>query len=212
MPFGRRSPLEALALPGVILAYKYSQFRQRRREAASRRVTERELSALHHKIVSLFVLIRFAMHTEFSSPWAGLESIEVLEWHNRMGILPMAIVSLLLYHFCLFPFSFLLLLLNNQSQQMTKEHTMYTSIHTHTHIVITSKALNTSAVRWMRRKPFELIIVKQNVNVNHCCWYINECSQLRSDVIFHVDVSRDARAGILYFCVVLSSFDVIRSE
>uniref|UniRef100_A0A1A9WK50 Uncharacterized protein n=1 Tax=Glossina brevipalpis TaxID=37001 RepID=A0A1A9WK50_9MUSC len=52
MPFGRKSPLEALALPGVILAYKYSQFRQRRREAASRRVTERELSALHHKIVS----------------------------------------------------------------------------------------------------------------------------------------------------------------
>ncbi|XP_055383325.1 probable serine/threonine-protein kinase DDB_G0282963 [Condylostylus longicornis] len=53
MPFGRKSPLEALALPGVILAYKYSQFRQRRREAASRRVTERELSALHHKIDKL---------------------------------------------------------------------------------------------------------------------------------------------------------------
>lgn len=53
MPFGRRSPLETLALPGVILAYKYSQFRQRRREAASRRVTERELSALHHKIVRI---------------------------------------------------------------------------------------------------------------------------------------------------------------
>lgn len=52
MPFGRRSPLETLAMPGAILAYKYSQFRQRRREAASRRVTERELSALHHKIVS----------------------------------------------------------------------------------------------------------------------------------------------------------------
>ncbi|XP_034650374.1 atrophin-1 [Drosophila subobscura] len=53
MPFGRKSPLEALALPGVMLAYKYSQFRQRRREAASRRVTERELSALHHKIDKL---------------------------------------------------------------------------------------------------------------------------------------------------------------
>ncbi|KAM8712271.1 hypothetical protein ACLKA7_012743 [Drosophila subpalustris] len=52
MPFGRKSPLEALALPGVMLAYKYSQFRQRRREAASRRVTERELSALHHKIAN----------------------------------------------------------------------------------------------------------------------------------------------------------------
>lgn len=54
MPFGRRSPLETLALPGVMLAYKYSQFRQRRREAASRRVTERELTALHHKIVSFY--------------------------------------------------------------------------------------------------------------------------------------------------------------
>lgn len=43
------SPLEAL---GVILACKYRQFRQRRHEAANRRVTERELSALHYKIVS----------------------------------------------------------------------------------------------------------------------------------------------------------------
>lgn len=54
MPFGK-SPLEALEImkmPGVILAYKYTQFRQRRREAESRRVTERELNALHHKIVS----------------------------------------------------------------------------------------------------------------------------------------------------------------
>lgn len=30
MPFGRRSPLETLALPGVILAYKYNQFRQKK--------------------------------------------------------------------------------------------------------------------------------------------------------------------------------------
>lgn len=52
MPFGGRSPLETLALPGVILAYKYRQYRQRRCEAANRRVTERELSALHYKIVS----------------------------------------------------------------------------------------------------------------------------------------------------------------
>lgn len=57
MPFGRKSPLEALALPGVILAYKYSQFRQRRREAASQRCTERELSALHHKIVSILYIV-----------------------------------------------------------------------------------------------------------------------------------------------------------
>lgn len=68
MPFGRRSPLETLALPGAMLAYKYSQFRQRRREAASRRVTERELSALHHKIVSLQprkLFILFCLFTIF---------------------------------------------------------------------------------------------------------------------------------------------------
>lgn len=51
MPFGRKSPLEALAHPGAILAYKYTQFRQKRREAASRRITEKELTSLHHKIV-----------------------------------------------------------------------------------------------------------------------------------------------------------------
>ncbi|XP_058464041.1 uncharacterized protein LOC131438203 [Malaya genurostris] len=53
MPFGRKSPLEALAMPGAIIAYKYSQYRQRRREAANRRVTERELTALHNKIEKL---------------------------------------------------------------------------------------------------------------------------------------------------------------
>lgn len=56
MPFGRKSPLEALANPGAILAYKYTQFRQKRREAASRRITEKELTSLHHKIVSLTII------------------------------------------------------------------------------------------------------------------------------------------------------------
>ncbi|CAO1365016.1 unnamed protein product [Diamesa serratosioi] len=51
MPFGRRSPLEALVItPASHLACKYNQFRARRREAQSRRVTERELSNLHNKI------------------------------------------------------------------------------------------------------------------------------------------------------------------
>jgi hypothetical protein len=63
MPFGK-SPLEALEImkmPGMILAYKYSQFRQRRREAESRRVTERELNALHHKIVSYLTFLLIAV-------------------------------------------------------------------------------------------------------------------------------------------------------
>lgn len=50
--FGRKSPLEVLVMPAVC---KYNQFRQRRREAQSKKVTERELNALHHKIVSLIV-------------------------------------------------------------------------------------------------------------------------------------------------------------
>lgn len=50
--FGRKSPLVALVSPGVKLARKYNQFRQRRREAQSKKVTERELTALNHKIVS----------------------------------------------------------------------------------------------------------------------------------------------------------------
>lgn len=48
--FGRKSPLEMLVMPAVC---KYNQFRQRRREAQSKKVTERELTALHHKIEKL---------------------------------------------------------------------------------------------------------------------------------------------------------------
>lgn len=62
--FGRKGPLDALVSPGVMLACKYNQFRQRRREAQSKKVTERELTALHHKIVSLFL--------SFSSPYLEL--------------------------------------------------------------------------------------------------------------------------------------------
>lgn len=48
--FGRKSPLEALVMPAV---FKYRQIRERRREAQSKKVTERELNALHNKIVSI---------------------------------------------------------------------------------------------------------------------------------------------------------------
>jgi hypothetical protein len=47
--FGRKSPLEALVMPAVC---KYRQIRERRKEAQSKKVTERELNALHNKIVS----------------------------------------------------------------------------------------------------------------------------------------------------------------
>ncbi|OAD55344.1 hypothetical protein WN48_04858 [Eufriesea mexicana] len=43
-------PLVVLALPGMYLFYKYSQYRREQRELSRRRVTERELQHLHHKI------------------------------------------------------------------------------------------------------------------------------------------------------------------
>ncbi|KAL7051188.1 hypothetical protein ACKWTF_004377 [Chironomus riparius] len=46
--FESKSPFEAIAS-------KYNQFKQRRREAQSRKVTEKELTALHHKIEKLLV-------------------------------------------------------------------------------------------------------------------------------------------------------------
>lgn len=49
---GLMRPLVVLALPGMYLFYKYSQYRREQRELSRRRVTERELQQLHHKIVS----------------------------------------------------------------------------------------------------------------------------------------------------------------
>ena len=50
-------PLVVLALPGMYLFYKYNQYRQEQRELSRRRVTERELQHLHHKIVSKFLIV-----------------------------------------------------------------------------------------------------------------------------------------------------------
>ena len=49
---GIMKPLVVLALPGMYLFYKYSQYRREQRELSRRRITERELQHLHHKIVS----------------------------------------------------------------------------------------------------------------------------------------------------------------
>lgn len=53
---GLMKPLVVLALPGMYLFYKYSQYRREQRELSRRRVTERELQHLHHKIVSGFLV------------------------------------------------------------------------------------------------------------------------------------------------------------
>ncbi|KAK0080543.1 hypothetical protein PV325_013792 [Microctonus aethiopoides] len=47
---GLMKPLVVLALPGMYLFYKYSQYRREQRELSRRRITERELQHLHHKI------------------------------------------------------------------------------------------------------------------------------------------------------------------
>lgn len=49
---GFMKPFVVLALPGMYLFYKYNQYRREQRELSRRRVTERELQQLHHKIVS----------------------------------------------------------------------------------------------------------------------------------------------------------------
>lgn len=45
-------PLPALALPGMYLVYKYNEYKRQRQEQHRRKVTERELDHLNHKIVS----------------------------------------------------------------------------------------------------------------------------------------------------------------
>lgn len=46
-------PFVVLALPGMYLLFKYNQYRQQQMETARRRVTERELTHLNTKIVSI---------------------------------------------------------------------------------------------------------------------------------------------------------------
>lgn len=46
-------PFVVLALPGMYLFYKYSQYKRQQQEQNRRKVTERELAHLNHKIVSL---------------------------------------------------------------------------------------------------------------------------------------------------------------
>lgn len=45
-------PLVVLAFPGMYLVYKISEFKRQQQEHNRRKVTERELAHLNHKIVS----------------------------------------------------------------------------------------------------------------------------------------------------------------
>lgn len=47
-------PLSAIAVPGMYLFYKYSEFKRQQQEVHRKKVTEKELDHLNHKIVSVF--------------------------------------------------------------------------------------------------------------------------------------------------------------
>lgn len=55
-------PFVVLALPGMYLFYKYNQYKQQQQEQSRRKVTERELAHLNHKIVSGGKFYLFATH------------------------------------------------------------------------------------------------------------------------------------------------------
>ncbi|KAG8230034.1 hypothetical protein J437_LFUL015253 [Ladona fulva] len=48
-------PLVVLALPGMYLFYKYNQYKRQQQEQDRRKVTERELAHLNHKIFTMDV-------------------------------------------------------------------------------------------------------------------------------------------------------------
>lgn len=52
MPSGLMKPLVVLAFPGMYLVYKITEFKRQQQEHNRRKVTERELAHLNHKIVS----------------------------------------------------------------------------------------------------------------------------------------------------------------
>ena len=53
-------PLSAIAVPGMYLFYKYSEFKRQQQESHRKKVTEKELDHLNHKIVSyIFTLFLY---------------------------------------------------------------------------------------------------------------------------------------------------------
>ena len=53
LPHSLVKPLVALASPGMYLVHKYSQFKRQQQESQKKKVTEKELQHLNHKIVSI---------------------------------------------------------------------------------------------------------------------------------------------------------------
>ena len=55
-------PLSAIAVPGMYLFYKYSEFKRQQQEVHRKKVTEKELDHLNHKIVSCLVFKEINIH------------------------------------------------------------------------------------------------------------------------------------------------------
>lgn len=50
-------PLSAIAVPGMYLFYKYTEFKRQQQESHRKKVTEKELDHLNHKIVGICVCL-----------------------------------------------------------------------------------------------------------------------------------------------------------
>ena len=54
---GRASPFSVLTIPGMYLFYKYNEYKRHQEEIHKKKVTEKELEHLNHKIVSNVLLL-----------------------------------------------------------------------------------------------------------------------------------------------------------
>lgn len=93
-------PFVVLALPGMYLFYKYNQYRRQQEEQNRRKVTERELAHLNHKIVSsIFSFVWLCI--SFLTRQNPIQPILHCYFHSR-HIIPSfpSILDPSLYHFC----------------------------------------------------------------------------------------------------------------
>lgn len=79
-----RRGLDALVLPGKFLVDKLTGFKKQQQEQSRRKVTERELAHLHHKIVSIYHPFSF-MHIYFSRESHIPPVREKNEFNNMSG-------------------------------------------------------------------------------------------------------------------------------
>ncbi|KAH9369995.1 hypothetical protein HPB48_001872 [Haemaphysalis longicornis] len=87
MPSGLMKPLVVLAFPGMYLVYKITEFKRQQQEHNRRKVTERELAHLNHKIVSERRVLSVAVNPARSSLDAKAARSSTLESNDlRPGL------------------------------------------------------------------------------------------------------------------------------